>query len=76
MEDDPLVREAVVPALRAAGFEVVVAKNAEQAVHIIESSTHINRLFSDVVMPGPISGVDLARFLNARCSDVPVLLAS
>jgi len=76
VEDDSLVREAVVPALHAAGFKVVVAENGERAMHIIESGTHIDHLFSDIVMPGSISGVDLARFMRARRPDVPVLLAT
>ncbi len=76
VEDDALVREAVGPALSNAGFEVVVATNGEEALALLESGLAIDLVFSDIVMPGTISGVDLAKIVQARYPHVRVVLAT
>lgn len=76
VEDDPLVREAVAPALREAGYTVVEAVDAEQALRVLDCGERIDALFSDVVMPGRLNGIDLARRVRERDPDLPVLLAS
>lgn len=76
VEDDSLVREAVVPALKAAGFDVLVAVDGEEALAIIESGRQIDIVFSDIVMPGQLSGVDLARIVQTRFPSLRVVLAT
>lgn len=76
VEDDPLVRASVSPALSSAGFTVIEAENADQALKVLATEKHIDLLFSDVVMPGELSGIDLARIVRERYPDMPVLLAS
>ena len=76
VEDDPLVREAVVGGLEDAGFDVVVAASGDQALAMIENGLDAEVVFSDIVMPGRISGIDLAALLRERRPGLPVVLAT
>jgi PAS domain S-box-containing protein len=59
VEDDEPLRELAVRMLRAAGYQVIAAKNAEAALDIVKSSeAGLDLLFTDVIMPGK-SGVEL-----------------
>jgi len=61
VEDDEAVRSAVVDMLGELGYTVLKAENAEQALAILSSGAAIDLLFTDVVMPGPISTREMAR---------------
>jgi CheY-like chemotaxis protein len=60
VDDDPDVRSSTADVLRARGLFVVVAGDAERALEIM---THVvvDVLLTDIVMPGPMNGFDLAR---------------
>ena len=75
-EDDDQVREVAAEMLRDAGFRVLAAADGRQALALLERGEKVDVLFSDVVMPGGISGVDLARRVRATRPDIGVLLAS
>jgi signal transduction histidine kinase/CheY-like chemotaxis protein len=76
VEDDPLVKDVVQPALEASGFQVRMAKDGEEALGILESGAHIDFVFSDIVMPGTINGIDLAEIIQKRYPHIRTLLAS
>lgn len=76
VEDDPLVRDAVSQALRDAGFEVLVAHDGEQAVALLDGGARPAVVFSDIVMPGSVSGIDLAAIVRQRNPGLPVVLAT
>jgi signal transduction histidine kinase/CheY-like chemotaxis protein len=76
VEDDPLVREVVAPALEASGFKVTVANNGEQALALLEAKERIDLVFSDIIMPGRVNGIDLADIIQARFPRVRVVLAT
>lgn len=76
VEDDLLVRDAVVPALEEAGFSVLTAANADEALALLKSGITVDALFSDIVMPGSISGRALAETVRAEYPEVKVVLAS
>ncbi|MDB5838246.1 MAG: putative histidine kinase, hybrid [Herminiimonas sp.] len=76
VEDDPLVRDVVRPALEELGFLVLQAADAAEAVEILESRTHVDFVFSDIVMPGKISGIDLAELVQKRYPRIGVVLAT
>ncbi|CAH0281355.1 Blue-light-activated protein [Massilia sp. Bi118] len=76
VEDDQLIRAAVAPGLAEAGFRVVEAADADEALRTVASGLQFDVLFSDVVMPGQINGVELARLIRARIPHMPVVLAS
>ncbi|MPQ95786.1 ATP-binding protein [Thioclava sp. JE_KL1] len=76
VEDDPLVREAVLDRLEALGYAVIEAANASEALEQIEAGEPVELLFSDVVLPGTFSGFDLVDRARARDPALPVLLTS
>lgn len=76
VEDDPLVREAVVRALEEAGFDVLVAPDGDKALAMLDAGLDADVVFSDVVMPGEVSGIDLAGLLRERRPGLPVVLAT
>jgi|HubBroStandDraft_6_1064221.scaffolds.fasta_scaffold653784_2 CheY-like chemotaxis protein len=76
VEDDILVRSVVAEALREALFTVVEAASAEEAWDYLAADGKMDLLFSNIGMPGPASGLDLARKVRAAWPSVPVILAS
>jgi CheY-like chemotaxis protein len=57
------------------GFEVLEANSAEDALHLIKSSTSPDLLITDHLMPG-MSGAELAREARAIMPNLPVLVVS
>jgi two-component system, cell cycle sensor histidine kinase and response regulator CckA len=77
VEDDPGVRAATQFTLRRYGYQVLVAKDGNEALRIWEARGHEIRLvLTDVVMPGGISGRELALTLLQRCPSLKVVLSS
>ncbi|MFY3385991.1 ATP-binding protein [Paracidovorax sp. MALMAid1276] len=76
VEDDALVRESVAPALEAAGLTVILAENADAALARLEAGTKVDFVFSDVVMPGTLTGIDLARAVVSRFPQMKMVLAT
>jgi len=59
VEDDLKVQSTVVDTLSSLGYSVLKADDAEQALSVIRSGVHIDLLFTDVVMPGPVRSPDM-----------------
>jgi two-component system, response regulator PdtaR len=76
-EDDELIRLLTVEALTDAGFIVLEAEHAEDALkHLNGSASEIHLLFTDVNMPGDMDGLDLALHTNGHWPWIAVLIAS
>ncbi len=76
VEDEALIRLLVADALRDAGFAVVEAARADEALTYIEAGGQVDLVFTDVHMPGFVNGLDLARQLRARFPSLPVIITS
>jgi signal transduction histidine kinase len=76
VEDDPLVRETVALALEHAGFDVLPAVSGDAALALLDAGAHADFVFSDVVMPGTVNGIELARLVLQRFPAMRVVLAS
>ena len=76
VEDNEQVRYVTVRRLEALGYKIVVAGNGPTAIAILEQQTGIDLVFSDVVMPGGLSGFDIARWVRQHQPTVRVLLTS
>ncbi|WP_323775726.1 response regulator [Leisingera sp.] len=76
VEDDPLVREAVLQRLEVLGYAVIEAADGEAALELLQQGEPVDLVFSDVVMPGRLSGYDLALLLRRRHPGIAVLLTS
>lgn len=65
VEDDPDVRQFIVNALKRLGYSVVSAENGPEAMQVAHEAGRIDLLISDVVLPGGMTGPDVAdRFLE------------
>jgi PAS domain S-box-containing protein len=76
VEDDEQVRLTVVDMLADLGYRVLRANDAASALTVIDSGIHIDLLFTDVVMPGPLRSPELARKARERLPNVAVLFTS
>lgn len=76
VEDEPHVREALAESLRAAGYAVIPAARADDALRMVDGGLQFDLLLSDIVLPGDHSGVDLVEVMRRRRSDLPCLLMS
>ncbi|WP_142849453.1 PAS domain-containing protein [Telmatospirillum sp. J64-1] len=76
VEDDPIVGSIMSAALEGLGYDVLRATTADEAVEMLAAGAEMDLLFTDVVMPGERSGLDLARELRNAQPDLPVVLAT
>jgi len=76
VEDNPEVRKVTAQRLENLGYIVVEAASGARAVELLGSGAKIDLVFSDVVMPGGMSGFELARWVRRNAPAVPVLLTS
>jgi CheY-like chemotaxis protein len=76
VEDDREVASLVSDMLDQLGYEVTWASNAAAALGALADGRSVDVIFSDVMMPGGMNGVELAREIQRRRSDIPILLTS
>ena len=76
VEDDPTVLALTQDGRSGLGYQVVTATNAAEALQVIQSDIEVDLLFTDVVMPGGISGLGLARAARDLRPTLRVLLTS
>ena len=76
VEDDADVRKTTCFMLEDLGYVVLEAETGRAALGMIEAGAVVDLVFTDVIMPDGISGIDLARELAVRRPTLPVLLTS
>jgi CheY-like chemotaxis protein len=76
VEDNDLVLELVVEMMKDLGYHVLTAIDAHSALWIIEHDNRIQLLFTDVMMPDHMTGIDLARAARRFRPELKVLLTS
>ena len=76
VEDEPTILELAVACLRDIGYETLSAANAQGALAHLEADSRIDVMFSDVVMPGGMNGVQLTQAARRIRPGLTVLLAS
>ncbi len=62
--------------LRDLGYEVIHSSNAAAALGALADARRIDLVFSDIMMPGGTSGIELAREIRLRGPGLPILLTS
>jgi PAS domain S-box-containing protein len=75
-EDDPFVRASVVRRLESLGYTVIAAVTGDDALGKLRTNPGIDMLFTDIVMPGGMSGWDLADLARQVRSGLPVVFSS
>ena len=76
VEDDSHVIATTAESLRDLGYSVLTAETAEEALDLLRQETRIDILFSDVVMPGGMNGVQLAVEARRIRPGIRILLTS
>ena len=76
VEDDNIVAELAAGMLDELGFEPTVVHSAKEALDRLASGEKPKLIFSDIIMPGGISGLELARKVRDRFPELPILLTT
>jgi CheY-like chemotaxis protein len=76
VEDEFLLRMDAADMIAGAGFEVVEAATADQAIGILEARTDITVVFTDIQMPGSMDGLKLARAVRGRWPPIKIVTTS
>ncbi|WP_201861074.1 hybrid sensor histidine kinase/response regulator [Microvirga soli] len=76
VEDEPAVLEVASDIFDSLGYDVLTATDAKEALAVLETDAVIDVMFSDVIMPNGMNGVELSRKAREMRPDLKVLLAS
>ena len=76
VEDEFLIREDATETIEKAGFAVIQAGNADEAIAILEVRTDIHVVFTDIQMPGSMDGLKLARAVRGRWPPIKIVATS
>ena len=76
VEDEALVRMTAVDMIEEAGFEVLEATNADEAILLLEARRDITVVFTDIEMPGSMDGLRLARAVRGRWPPIKIIATS
>lgn len=76
VEDDFLLRIHAVGTIEDAGFDVIEAANADEAIVILEARLDITVVFTDIQMPGSMDGLKLAAAIRGRWPPIKILATS
>jgi two-component system, response regulator PdtaR len=76
VEDEPLILLSIADELREAGFDVLEAQSAADALRLLEANAHIRLIFTDVDMPGSMDGLGLSAVVRERWPPVLIIVTS
>lgn len=76
VEDDDMVRHATLNRLEALGYAVIEASNGQAALAVLKEGEPVDLVFSDIMMPGEVSGFDLEDAVRAQYPEIAVLLTT
>jgi DNA-binding NtrC family response regulator len=76
VEDQVIIRMSLCDSLRDAGFHVIEASNADEALKVLRSGAELQLLLTDVYMPGPMDGLRLAAVAQSMRPGLKIVVAS
>lgn len=76
VDDEPIIRLDAVAIIEDAGFVVFEAADAEEALEIMSAHPEVSVLFTDINMPGPLNGLELARRVHEGWPMVQLVITS
>ena len=76
VEDEPLVRIGAVNIIEDAGFKVIQAESADEAIRVLECRGDIRVVFTDIHMPGSMNGLKLAHAVRNRWPRIKIIVTS
>ncbi len=76
VEDEPLIRVHLVSTLEGKGCKTLEASSAKEAIGVLERHREITAVFTDIQMPGPMDGIQLAQYIRRRWPPIVVVVSS
>ena len=76
VEDDSGVRDVATQLLLEAGFTVIAANDGNSGLERFNNNPNIDLVFSDIMMPGGMNGIDMAKRILQEKPTTPILLAT
>lgn len=76
VEDDSGVRNVATQMLLESGFRVIAANDGHSGLEHFNLNPEIDLVFSDIMMPGGMTGIDMAKLILENKPDTPILLAT
>ena len=76
VEDDILLSLDISEALEDAGYDVIAAANADEAIKVLETRNDIRTIFTDINMPGSMDGLKLASAVRDRWPPVHIIVTT
>lgn len=76
VEDEFLIRMDAIDMVKAAGFDVLEANNADEAIAILEDRLDVTVVFTDIQMPGSMDGLKLAAAIRGRWPPIKIVATS
>jgi CheY-like chemotaxis protein len=76
VEDEPILRMVAAEMIAEAGFDVVEAADADEAIALLEARTDIHVVFTDIQIPGSMDGLKLAHAIKGRWPPVKIIATS
>src|SRR5208282_5917053 len=76
VDDSAEVAEVTSSHFEHLGYDTMYRESAEAALKLLADGTKIDLVFSDIVMPGTIDGVGLAKEIRSQYPDLPVILTT
>lgn len=76
VDDEPMIRMFAADVIADAGFTSIEAADAAEAMALLTAHPEVTILFTDINMPGPFDGLELARKVHVLRPDVQLIIAS
>ena len=76
VDDEPILRLFACEALEDAGYEVVGASSADEAIALLRRGTPFGAVLTDIEMPGDLDGLELAWNIQAHWPEITVVITS
>ena len=76
VEDEPLIRLGLASLVEEAGYDVIEAANADEAIAKLERDPGVRLVLTDVDMPGVMDGVRLAHYVHNRWPPIRLIVIS
>lgn len=76
VDDEPILRLFACEALEEAGYEVVGASSADEAIALLRGGTPFGAVLTDIEMPGNLDGLELAWNIQAHWPEITVIVTS
>ena len=76
VEDEVLIRLWIADVLMEAGFQVVQAASADEALQVLHGSVEVDLVMTDIRMPGSLDGLELAGRVRANWPELKIVIVS